>query len=915
MATDYGVDLLIDGEWVPVSTLRSDGVHITNGRAEDAGDADSLEMSATLINQDGALTPRNPLSPNFGKIGQSTQLRVHVPDDRHLWMQTGAAGAYTPDAAAVDITGDIDVRVDVEPSTWRMNLGAMLCGKYSTGGNNRSWAFLVTDDAYPYFRWSTDGTFAGLIEATATERLPVLANTERMTLRFTLDVNNGSGGYTCRFYYATDGVDSSSWTQIGLTLIGSPTTSIFNSTAELRVGRNGIVVGDLPVRVYAVQVRSGIGGTVVANPDFEALTADLAPGGAFVDSAGLTWTVLPEGEVRAIDVRGVGELMKYPTRWTIFEELKTAPVQAYGLIKRLSRPGQKLRSPLYREATAADNLPRLVEYWPGEDGSESTQVGSGVTGGSPMLVAGSPQFASSDRFPGSEDVLVLDATSALTGQVRFHAATGTIAVRMLVDIPADYVPSGTVVLAEVQVASGSIRWWRVELSSGGNIELRGLNAALSTVVAGGLIAYDAIGRRQMFGFQMTQVGANIHWATFARRINDDLTVSEVGIDDTFLNKTMGRATQLRISPFGGLDGVAVGHFMVGTSESLAAGIDTAIVGNDGETAGARAARLAAELGIRVRVVGRSTESTRMGPQPSDTAINLFRSCAQTDGGVLVDARDELALELHLRRSIYNGRERAQIVYDQPGQSPTLLPDEPGDDVVNDYTVTRSKGSSYQAVETTGPLGTDTLGYPLDAADTLGFETDEDLHDAAWWRTHTGTWDEFRYPRVEFMLHKLAAVGNRQLARALMQVMATDRLVITNPPADLPRHPIDQLAQGWDEEIGYVEHTMAFNCTPGRPWQVGRVGENPVESDGSTLTAAIDDGISVFQVDVVGTPWTTTGPFGFVAWIRRAERVTVLEITGGSSPQTWRVARGIDGLAVPHPAGSVLELWEPLRLAR
>lgn len=922
---DYGVEILVDGAWIPVSTLDADEVSIENGRAKDAGTPDALTIEATLINQDGKLTPRNPQSELFGKVGQGTQMRVTRPDVKHLWIPGGSAanganlGASTPDAAALD-TADLDFRIEVEPEAWDADASTAIASKYLTTGNQRSWWVGVTTDGLMQIQWSPDGTLASRRAVTATARLPVNGGT-RITLRWYLDVDNGASSSTVRFYYAYDGVDSTSWVLLSGGTVGSAVSSIFAGTAPLSIGNPPLSIssGNPSVRVYAARLCGTLGGAAVANPNFAGQAAGAT---SFVDGTGKTWTIDPSSEIREFDVRGVGELNKWPTRWTTFEELKTAPVTAYGLRKRLSRPSAKLRSPLFREATAEDNLPFMVEYWPGEDASGASQLASGVLDGSPMLASGGPSFGASDRIPGSENLITLSTGSSLRGAVRVHSHTGTIAVRMVLDFPADFAPPvSPIVLWETTCAGATgttrVKWWRLMVDNIGAVRLIGVNQNGLTIAGavGGNISYDLFGRRQMFGFNVTQNGGNVDWFTFARRIADDLTVEQVQFNATFTAVTFGRQQEVKVAPNGDFDGLTVGHIMVGTSTSLAAGIDTAIVGNAFETAGTRFKRLCRELGITGRLFGSVDESTSMGPQQADTAIGLFDMIADTNGGVIVDSRTDLALEMHTRWSMYNKPVRAPITYDQRGQSPTLLPEEPGDDVVNDMTVERIGGSSYRAIETTGALGTAGLGYALDASATWNLYSDSQLSDAAWWVTYLRTWDEFVYPEVEFDLAKLEALGDASLARAIAALMLTDRIYITNPPADLPKHPIDLMAQGWSETMRTGLHRIKFLTSPGRPWQIGRGGETPADSDGSTLTNPISAVDTSFLVDTVGTPWAEDSAYPLVMWINRAERVSVTNIVGTGSQQTFTATRGIDGDPMPHDAGVSIQLWEPVRLAR
>jgi hypothetical protein len=45
-----------------------------------------------------------------------------------------------------------------------------------------------------------------------------------------------------------------------------------------------------------------------------------------------------------------------------------------------------------------------------------------------------------------------------------------------------------------------------------------------------------------------------------------------------------------------------------------------------------------------------------------------------------------------------------------------------------------------------------------------------------------------------------------------------------------------------------------------------------------------------------------------------ERVTVTNITGASSPQTFTVTRSVNGVIKAHSAGAEVHLWSPVYFA-
>jgi hypothetical protein len=165
--------------------------------------------------------------------------------------------ATTPDAAPLDITGDIDLRVDVALDSWSSS--QYLLGKAATG--QRSYNLLIVSGGFLRLEISNDGTT--VINITSTVAVGLSAG-QRRWVRGTLDVDNGASGRTATFFTSTDGV---TWTTLD-TVTSAGTTSLFAGTAELVIGGNAF--GSFPAagKFYRAQVLDGINGTVVFDADF-----------------------------------------------------------------------------------------------------------------------------------------------------------------------------------------------------------------------------------------------------------------------------------------------------------------------------------------------------------------------------------------------------------------------------------------------------------------------------------------------------------------------------------------------------------------------------------------------------------------------------------------------------------------------
>lgn len=195
-------------------------------------------------------------------------------------MMDGTANSYaeTADAVALDIAGDIDMRVEF---AFTGGIGtASLISKWTPAAQQSYRMQLVP--LFTLMNIQTSSTGANTVNnQNAWNGVRVGA------LRTTLDVDNGAAGRTARFYAASS-LDGP-WVELaGSPVITAGVTTVFNSTAVLRLGANGDGTDPFFGRIHRAELRNGIDGTVVANPDFR----NLAPGTTtFADGAGRTWNV------------------------------------------------------------------------------------------------------------------------------------------------------------------------------------------------------------------------------------------------------------------------------------------------------------------------------------------------------------------------------------------------------------------------------------------------------------------------------------------------------------------------------------------------------------------------------------------------------------------------------------------------
>jgi hypothetical protein len=220
------------------------------------------------------------------------RLLLQSADSAGYLYVPGAAGdkADTPDHADFAIAGDIDVRVLAAADDWTPSGNRTFVSQWQGIGSDRAWAFQLTPTRLQLL-WSVAGTTVITKTSTVT---PGGTDGQPLWCRFTLDVDNGAAGNDLKFYTSADPIttepESVTWAQLGTTVTTAGVTSIHDSAWAVTMGA---LVDDTNVfqgRVYYAEVRNGIGGTIVANPDLRG-SAQQTSATSLTDSYSKPWTV------------------------------------------------------------------------------------------------------------------------------------------------------------------------------------------------------------------------------------------------------------------------------------------------------------------------------------------------------------------------------------------------------------------------------------------------------------------------------------------------------------------------------------------------------------------------------------------------------------------------------------------------
>lgn len=210
--------------------------------------------------------------------GDTGGTRIDAADLNHMEDGLEAAAAYTstcilmtstwgtgiscPDTAALDIVGDLDVRIKLSLASWNVN-GTTYAFASKTGPTSGQWSWIFNYGWNGELRLKTsaNGTAWRVFETGSAK--PSWVNTANAVgwLRVALDVDNGASGATASFY---ESVDGATWTLISA-ITTSGVASIFAGTGLLAVGSDAADGDGMVGKVYSAEVRNGIGGTVVAS--------------------------------------------------------------------------------------------------------------------------------------------------------------------------------------------------------------------------------------------------------------------------------------------------------------------------------------------------------------------------------------------------------------------------------------------------------------------------------------------------------------------------------------------------------------------------------------------------------------------------------------------------------------------------
>lgn len=562
-------------------------------------------------------------------------------------------------------------------------------------------------------------------------------------------------------------------------------------------------------------------------------------------------------------IRATGEVSEWPLNWDQFGKDVWVPIQASGILRRLGQGDRPLLSALRRAITFNATTGNLVGYWPVEGYEGAEQVAAVVGRRGQAVFGGEVPIGSRENTPAGSITLPEIPVTAEVGE------------GFEIRVPVDGIGISDPFILSFIYASDTAGWNAgfMSLSGGpaprilfdifeGEVAITGRDEDGGFVFNGSVFDPDDTLTNGDFRWIEFRVSESANIVTYETRVlnisGDEIIPLSTLATVATTNNESGSLKKVTIENSSAISGpVSFGHIAVWQTTSSTA-LDNSTVAIDGhfnEMAGNRIARLCNEEDIAFVSVGDLNSTTLMGPQRPRTFLDLIRECEEADLGLLYEPKDQLGLAYRTRRSLYNQEPTLQLDYESCHLRHPLRATYDDQFIRNDVTVSRTGGSSARVVLEAGPLSVqdppDGVGL-YDEQVTVNVASDLQLPSQAGWRLHLGTIDEARYPVVR--IRNLAPPScplDPDLASASSALGLGDKLSIINPPVWVPPNTIEQLVQGYDEELDKYKWLISFNTTPASPFTVAvrAETEDPVvvptnlTNDSSTANPATTASVS------------------------------------------------------------------------
>lgn len=558
-----------------------------------------------------------------------------------------------------------------------------------------------------------------------------------------------------------------------------------------------------------------------------------------------------------------GVIESFEASWSQSESDHAVAVECAGIRQRLGANARPLKTTLER---GMPTMAGVVGYWPMTGGKYTQEFQSAIGGApsaqaTPWSVAGAVRRGSNNEWPAAGEIPTFKGSAQVTvDDLPSYATTGRLRMMAFVAVPDDLSSLGVAwaTLMTLRTTVAANRQWHVRINGAGSLSILVQSDDDLASFTSGEIGFGLTGRAGLVWIYLVNgVSGTVNWQIgFADAAGTGGALAFSA--DLSGSRFAGTATGWRVGQFGALpDTLAIGHVSIHSGTDFWSAVDFARSFQD-ERASTRFARLCAEEGVTMVNIGASN-TARMGPQETDTFLDMVDDCALADDAVLYDSPTARALVFRRFGSLYEQPSTLTLDYATGHLSPPLQPVVDNRLTRNDVTVERENGSKARVVDSAGSLGTNTLGAFTDSL-TVNFAADAQALPRAQWELTKGTAGGIRVQRLTVDVVRWPA-----LAAAALAVQPGTFVSVVNLPRRLTADPLRLLVLGVEEFADESHHTLTFVTAPGHVYDVGYTYGNASTDararvdlhDCTVFTVGFVTGTSTsLVVNVPGRPWTT-----------------------------------------------------------
>lgn len=887
---EHRVRLKFGATWVDVTAdvFNDTPIQVTTGRSPESTSASTSTLRLALNNLSGNYTVKNPRGAYYGLLQRNTPIDFAVNTGAVRLFSPVSAGSFddthratTPSNAALDIVGDLDLRVE---RSGRFDNGTVI------SRDNRYW-LNVNGQGIPFLQWrQSNGTIRS---AWCTEQVSTMS---RLAIRATLDVDNGSGGCVVAFYTAP--LLAGSYVQLGQPVTQAFTTDIGTDTTGATIG------GGSDSYCYKGEIRNGIAGAVVANPNFTIQNEGTT---SFTDGAGRVWTVNGRSSVTSWSTRFTGFIAEFDPSWDRSQQVVTQSISASGVLRRLNQSAALDQSPFYTAMVARNP----TAYWPMEDLDGSSTFAAASPNTQPMVITGGVDLANDDTtFVAAKALSAWTAPAGTTGLVPAYVPSAAgVQIRCLFKATGS---SGSFMIQVLTTGAHKFVFSYAPSTDMGRIDMINQSTGLteaSYVPAFNMAAVFNGAHGGRFSLELKQNGTGIDWNVvwLAPGSTGGFNFGVLTIPTATLGSVYA------VQPFATDPNITavVGHVTVENTISSIFDLAQVLNAYINEGAAARITRVCLAAGVDQEQIGVDAGSP-MGPEPIATLPDKLQECVDADEGVLFEARAFAGLYYRERGDMYSLPPAYSVRYGSLNE--LTVPVEDDQLLRNDVTVTRPSGSSARAQRVDGPLQVSDPPVGVgrySTSDTANLASDAVLQFHADWRVHLGTMDDPRFPVISLDVHSPYLSAD---LTSILDIQIGDRVDITSPPAWFPPYDARQQVFQVTESLTLEGYNISLAARPQRAQAVGFYDSYTVgRYDASAASLVAGVGATTTSFLVSGELWVTTAsmPTAFPFNVQvGGEVMTVTAITSATLPQTFTVTRSVNGVVLAHDPSTPVSLAEP-----